>query len=489
VYDFFVSLLNPLMWGEAWVMNAWHSLFTLIGIPYDSGWGWALSIVGLTVVVRFLMIPLFVKQIHASRRMQLIQPEMQKIQAKYKGKSDPESRQKMTSETMDLYKRTGSNPFSSCLPILLQSPFFFALFQLLNNLPHVASGAHAPIGPITPDVASVIEKSTIFGAQLSATFVGSEDLNVKILTAVLIVLMSLSTFTTQRQLMRKNMPDAALDNPYMKQQKVILYLMPIFFAISGINFPIGVLLYWLTTNVWSMGQQFYVIRRMPAPGSAAERAYEERQKKRGKTIKKLHIPGLGDTTRTRCRRLPRAVSGSSPRARSAPSVGRPAGLVDRTTARVARTVPAELLRSPGLTGRRRRTRRPNPPRRTGQGPGPVVGRMLGVPAVPARGPRRDRTANASNPNGRSRSPTLPARSSRRTRPSARRVRPALGGPRVARPPRTRPEPVPPTGYACEDELVPAPAARCATPLEPWTPRTRDTAGPGPAPADRSGVAR
>jgi YidC/Oxa1 family membrane protein insertase len=248
------------------------------------------------VGVRFLMIPLFVKQIHSSRRMQLIQPEMQKIQAKYKGKSDPESRQKMTSETMDLYKRTGSNPFSSCLPILLQSPFFFALFQVLNNLPHVASGAHPPIGPITPDVASVIEKSTIFGAQLSATFVGSEDLNVKILTAVLIVLMSLSTFTTQRQLMRKNMPDAALDNPYMKQQKVILYLMPIFFAISGINFPIGVLLYWLTTNVWSMGQQFYVIRRMPAPGSAAERAYEERQRKRGKTIKKLHIPGLGDTT-------------------------------------------------------------------------------------------------------------------------------------------------------------------------------------------------
>jgi YidC/Oxa1 family membrane protein insertase len=296
VYDFFVNLLSPLMWGEAWVMTAWHQLFVWLGIPYESGWGWALSIVGLTVVVRFLMIPLFVKQIHSSRRMQMIQPEMQKIQAKYKGKSDPESRQKMTQETMDLYKRTGSNPFSSCLPILLQSPFFFALFQVLNNLPHVATGAHPPIGPITPEVASVIEKSTIFGAQLSATFVSSPDLNVKILTAVLIILMSLSTFTTQRQLMRKNMPDAALDNPYMKQQKVILYLMPIFFAISGINFPIGVLLYWLTTNVWSMGQQFYVIRRMPAPGSAAERAYEERQRKRGKTIKKLHIPGLGDTT-------------------------------------------------------------------------------------------------------------------------------------------------------------------------------------------------
>ena len=295
MYDFFVNLLTPIMWGEAWVMTGWHQLFVLLGIPAESGLGWALSIVGLTAVVRFLMIPLFVKQIHSSRKMQLIQPEMQKIQAKYKGKSDPESRQKMTAETMDLYKRTGSNPFSSCLPILLQSPFFFALFQVLNNLPHIAQGTHVPVGPITPDVASVIEKSTLFGAQLSSTFVSSGDLNVKILTAILIVLMSLSTFTTQRQLMRKNMPDTALDNPFMKQQKVILYLMPIFFAISGINFPIGVLLYWLTTNIWSMCQQFYVIRRMPAPGSAAEREYEARQARKGKTIKKLHIPGLGDS--------------------------------------------------------------------------------------------------------------------------------------------------------------------------------------------------
>ncbi len=298
MYDFFVNLLTPIMWGEAWVMTAWHQLFVWLGIPAASGWGWALSIVGLTAVVRFLMIPLFVKQIHSSRKMQLIQPEMQKIQAKYKGKSDPESRQKMTQETMDLYKRTGSNPFSSCLPILLQSPFFFALFQVLNNLPHIAMGAHVPVGPITPEIASVIEKSTLFGAQLSSTFVSSGDLNVKILTAILIVLMSLSTFTTQRQLMRKNMPDSALDNPFMKQQKVILYLMPIFFAISGINFPIGVLLYWLTTNLWSMCQQFYVIRRMPAPGSAAEREYEARQARKGKTVKKLHIPGLGDSNAT-----------------------------------------------------------------------------------------------------------------------------------------------------------------------------------------------
>jgi len=292
LYDFFTSLLTPIMWGEAWIMTAWHTLFSMIGIPEASGWGWALSIMGLTVIVRVILIPLFVKQIHSSRRMQLIQPEMQKIQAKYKGKSDPDSRQAMTAETMDLYKRTGTNPFSSCLPILLQSPFFFALFQLLNNLPHIAKGTHTAVGPITKDIAAVIEKSALFGAPLSSHFLGATDLNTKILTAVLIVLMSVTTFTTQRQLMRKNMPDSALDNPFMKQQKVILYLMPLFFAFSGINFPIGVLLYWLTTNLWTMGQQFYVIRKMPAPGSAAERALHERQERQGKTVKKFSLPGL-----------------------------------------------------------------------------------------------------------------------------------------------------------------------------------------------------
>ena len=280
--DFINLILSPLTIGEAWVMLAWHKVWTTIGI--GGGWAWALSIVGLTVVVRIVLIPLFVKQIHSSRRMQLIQPEMQKIQAKYKGKTDPESRQAMTQETMDLYKKTGTNPFSSCLPILLQSPFFFALFTVLNNLKGIAEGTHPAIGPITPAVAHEIESSNIFGAPFSSTFMGSTDTATKIVTVVLIILMSVSTFTTQRQLMRKNLPDSALDNPFMKQQTVLLYLMPIFFALSGINFPIGVLLYWLTTNVWSMGQQFYVIRRMPTPGSAAEKARNERLAKRGKAI-------------------------------------------------------------------------------------------------------------------------------------------------------------------------------------------------------------
>src|SRR5450759_3907881 len=296
------SVLAPLEWVVAWLMVGFHQIFTLMGLPARSGFTWALSIVGLVIVIRIILIPLFVKQIHASRRMQLIQPEMQKIQRKYKGKSDPESRQAMTQETRGLYKRTGTNPFSSCLPILLQSPVFFALFRLLQALPKIASEKQHPIGLMTKELARSAEGSTVFGAPLSSYFVGAGEsplpLNTQIVTVVLIILMSATTFTTQRQLMMKNMPANALDNPFAKQQKVLLYLMPLFFAFSGINFPIGVLLYWTTTNLWSMGQQFYTIRRMPAPGSPAEKALEARRIKSGKEHKKFTIPGLTHDSET-----------------------------------------------------------------------------------------------------------------------------------------------------------------------------------------------
>jgi YidC/Oxa1 family membrane protein insertase len=302
------SVLAPLEWVVAWLMVGFHTIFTAIGLPAEAGFTWALSIVGLVIVIRIILIPLFVKQIHASRRMQLIQPEMQKIQKKYKGKTDAESRQAMTQETMALYKRTGTNPFSSCLPILLQSPIFFALFRVLNSLAGIAAGTKPPIGPLTPTVAAQANASTIFGAPLSATFQhtvtivnnvavsGPSSINTKIVCVVMIVLMSASTFTTQRQLMMKNMPASALDNPFAKQQKVLLYVMPLMFVVSGVSFAIGVLLYWLTTNLWSMGQQFYTIRRMPAPGSPAEKALEQRRIKSGKEHKKFTIPGLTHDT-------------------------------------------------------------------------------------------------------------------------------------------------------------------------------------------------
>jgi len=276
--DFFFTLLRPLEIAVAWIMVAFHQALTTIGMSPTSGWTWALSIVGLVIVIRILLIPLFVKQIKASRGLQLIQPEMKKIQAKYKGKTDQASRQAMTQETMELYKRTGTNPFASCLPILLQSPIFFALFQVLNGIP-----SKRTVGALDDTLVRQADQATLFGAPLSSTFLRADGrLSVQIVTVILIILMSATTFTTQRQLMMKNMPAAALDNPFAQQQKILLYILPIVFAVSGVNFPIGVLIYWFTTNLWSMGQQFYVIRRMPAPGSLAEKALEQRRMRKGK---------------------------------------------------------------------------------------------------------------------------------------------------------------------------------------------------------------
>ena len=287
------TLLYPLEWFVAAIMVGWHKLFTLIGLPAESGWTWALSIAGLVIVLRILLIPLFVKQIHASRRMQLIQPEMQKIQKKYKGKKDPESRQKQQEEMMELYRTTGTNPMGSCMPILLQAPFFFALFRVLNNLKGIADGTHEPIGFLTRQLAQEAERSTLFGAKLSATFLGTDGWGAaKWVTILLIILMSVTSFVTQHQLMRRNMPAAALEGPMAKQQQMIIYLMPIFFAISGVNFPIGVLLYWFTTNVWTLGQQWYVIRRMPTPGSEADRKLQERNRAKGREHKSMTLDEL-----------------------------------------------------------------------------------------------------------------------------------------------------------------------------------------------------
>ncbi|GAA2033097.1 membrane protein insertase YidC [Pseudokineococcus marinus] len=283
-----LEILRPIEYVVAWIMVTAHDLLTSAGMDPTSGWTWALSIVALVVVIRVVLIPLFVKQIKASRGMQIVAPEVRKIQQKYKGKTDPASRQKMTEETMAAYKKAGTNPFASCLPILLQMPIFFALFQVLNGLSAIAAGDRDPIGRMTQDVAAQAEASSLLGAPLSSTFLGSDDLVTKLVTVLLIVLMSVTTFTTQRQLMTKNMPASMADNPMAQQQKIIMYVLPLVFAVTGVNFPIGVLLYWLTTNVWSMAQQFYVIRNMPAPGSAAEaKLLERKARKQGTTVEDL----------------------------------------------------------------------------------------------------------------------------------------------------------------------------------------------------------
>ena len=182
---------------------------------------------------------------------------------------------------MALYRKHGANPLSSCWPILLQMPVFFALFRVLASLQAVAShtyAGHDSIGPLTAELAEQVQNSKVFGASLSSSFMNSSQTSVKIVTVVLIVIMSITQWYTMAQLSTKNMPESAKgkDNPMMRSQRIMMTVMPIFFAFTGINFQIGVLVYWVTTNVWTMGQQFFTIRNMPAPGSEAEKKYRAR---------------------------------------------------------------------------------------------------------------------------------------------------------------------------------------------------------------------
>jgi YidC/Oxa1 family membrane protein insertase len=265
----------------SWIIVQFHSFYSLI-FDKDSGWAWGLSIVSLVVLIRICLIPLFVKQIKSTRNMQALQPKMKAIQERYKN-----DRQKQSEEMMKLYKETGTNPLSSCLPILAQSPFFFALYHVLSN---IAKGNE--VGVIHTNLVESAQKAHIFGAPLAAKFLDSSSkvesldatlTDVRLVTIIMILMMSASQFYTQRQLMTKNV-DMTVKTPFMQQQKMLMYVFPVIFAVMGINFPVGVLIYWLTTNVWTMGQQMLVIRRNPTPGSLAFQQRQERLRAKGKLV-------------------------------------------------------------------------------------------------------------------------------------------------------------------------------------------------------------
>jgi YidC/Oxa1 family membrane protein insertase len=275
-------ILDWLRTGVSWVLVQFHTLLSNFMDP-SSGWTWAFSIVGLVIVIRILLIPLFVKQIKAQRNLQIIQPQMKEIQKKYAGDKERQSK-----EMMKLYKETGTNPLASCLPILLQAPIFFALFSVLQGIAMLRPEGVFNWDKYAPLLINAHDAS-IWGVPLYGTFLNADEVAVdgfsptatKILASVLIVLMSGTTFLTQRQLIVKN---TAPGNPMVRQQKILLYVFPIVFAVGGINFPIGVLIYWFTTNLWTMGQQFWVIRNNPQPGTPAFEALESR--KNAKLIRK-----------------------------------------------------------------------------------------------------------------------------------------------------------------------------------------------------------
>jgi len=267
-----VFILDWLEVAVSWVLVSFHALLSPI-FGADNGITWALSIVGLVIVIRIALIPVFVKQIKAQRGMQMLQPKMKEIQKKYAG-----DRNKQSEEMMKLYKETGTNPLSSCLPLILQAPIFYALFQVLQGIATLNFKGvfqweqYAGLGQQAHD-------ALLFGlVPLYATFKDADGTPnptaTHVLCAILVVLMTATTFITQRQLMVKNMPAG---NPMAQQQKILLYVFPFMFAIGGFGFPVGVLIYWLTTNLWSMGQQFWVIRNNPTPGTPAHEAHLKRK--------------------------------------------------------------------------------------------------------------------------------------------------------------------------------------------------------------------
>ena len=265
------TILNPLYIAVSWVIVTIHKLLAPI-FGSDSGVSWSLAIVGLVILIRIILIPLFVKQIKSQRALTALQPHMKEIQKKYK-----DDRQKQSEEMMKLYKEHKTNPLASCFPILAQAPIFFALFTVLNGIGKTPPVKH---GVLTQTDVISAANAKFFGAPISQTFLGTDITTVKVVTVILIAFMSLTTFTTQRQLMLKGMPKMdSSNNMMLQQQKIMLYAFPVIFAISGVNFPIGVLIYWSTTNLWTWGQQFYVIKRNPTPGSPA---YEELQRKKAK---------------------------------------------------------------------------------------------------------------------------------------------------------------------------------------------------------------
>ena len=255
----------------------------------DSGVSWALAIVLLTVCVRLLMYPLFVKQIKTQRAMTALQPKIKELQAKHKG-----DKETLNVEMMKLYKEHNANPFAGCLPVLLQMPIFISLYQVLSQLAPKRrdTGYDYPekFG-IAKDTVESFMSAEVFGAPIGAGFNSNKQLldflgvspgPVKAVAVALIVAMAATTFFTSKQMMGKN-PNA--DASQATQQKILLYVMPVMLGVFGFQVAIGVLIYWTTTNVFSMAQQSVVMKRLGPPEAmlAAGKAKAATKNAAGKT--------------------------------------------------------------------------------------------------------------------------------------------------------------------------------------------------------------
>ena len=286
----FEAMLHPFAWAISYVWVWIHDLLVLLGMSSGSGIAWVLSIVLLTILVRIAIIPLFLKQIRSSRAMQAIQPEMRKIQEKYKGKKDQVSRQKMMEETQALQRKHKVSPFASCLPMLVQMPVLFGMYRAIIAVSSISAGTYTyrgeatdHLGPLTASVSEEIVNSTVFGVPLSHTLRESfgQPSVVAVFVAAIVLMVALQFFSMRLSFSR-NMPDMG-DNPMAQSQRTMMYIMPAMFIVSGAFFQMGVVIYTVTASFWALAQSLWTIKVMPTPGSPAyadllssrESAYQE----------------------------------------------------------------------------------------------------------------------------------------------------------------------------------------------------------------------
>jgi len=295
--DTLATLANTVMTPVYWLISGMMVLFHFLLTPLfgsTNGWTWVLTIVLMTCVLRLAMLPLYKKQMNASRAMTSVQPKMKELQEKYKG-----DRERLSRETMKLYEENGVSPYASCLPMLVQMPIFMGLYWVIRGAAYycpTAEGCGKYTGPNLKgywmanrvDLAESLRDSTVFGARLSGmlrTVDGGWNWNATgYLAIILVIIMMAVLFIQQWQMMHKNMPPAAMSGPMGQTQKM-MYAMPLMYVFIGANISIGVLFYWVVSNTWTWLQQVWIIRHYPTPETPAYVEWEERMIAKGKDPK------------------------------------------------------------------------------------------------------------------------------------------------------------------------------------------------------------
>ena len=275
-FGWLYKILTPLEWLMTWIMNLFHEFLKLIGMN-PVGFSWVLSIVFLVLVVHACIFPIYYKQMKSMRKMQALQPKMQHIQNKYKGKTDPASKEALSREMMKLYQDNHANPAGSCLPMLVQGPVFMCMFYTLSAIPYIARGKYArgTLGAFDQATAQEFARTTVFGVNVTDTF-SSSGLNGKIVMGLFVFLMCACMWFMQFNNMKRNMNQETLVGQAATMQKMMLWVFPVMYIFSGVLMPFAVLVYWLTNNIVNLLRSMWQIHEFPTPGSPAAQAKEER---------------------------------------------------------------------------------------------------------------------------------------------------------------------------------------------------------------------